>query len=478
MSSNMPNSIRTTAAWRISLWPTLAFAIGTAVTFFITFLIVSNAIQERDDVWLRGEAETMAQVAADTPLDSVYNKIVGEVAELAEREVIDESSSSDQKLNAVFFMEEDPANRYSPLWVGPDSKGAFIVAIQKASLDAGVPKSIVVDGWPLTFRVVALRDKDRTIYLGLYSHGDMMLLYALTVRFLALWVGTVLLGFLISYLAARRTLSRVESITETVAQIGSEELGKRLPEPQNSDEISMLAHTFNHMLGRIQSSVNQLRNVTDTVAHDLKSPVTSIRATLESALCDESNYKLRDSIGEAIEGMDRLLEMLNTILDVAEAQGGALRLDRRSIDLSVAVRHLVDLYHPAMSEKNHEVVADIADNVVVDADPALLNRVISNLLENELTHLPPGCRINIRLGSERGLANLVIEDNGPGFSPDIMNRAFERFVKGENSRGHGLGLAFVDAVVQSHGGTAKISGRAEGGAVITMLLPLGVPQPA
>ena len=98
-----------------------------------------------------------------------------------------------------------------------------------------------------------------------------------------------LLGFLISYWSARRTLHRVERITETVARIGTEDLKERLPEPVNSDEISRLAKTFNNMLDRLQSSVNQLRTVTGSIAHDLKSPVTLIRGTLESALCNEGD---------------------------------------------------------------------------------------------------------------------------------------------------------------------------------------------
>jgi signal transduction histidine kinase len=116
--------------------------------------------------------------------------------------------------------------------------------------------------------------------------------------------------------------------------------------------------------------------------------------------------------------------------------------------------------------------------VVVDADLNLMNRVVSNLLENELTHLPAGSRVNIWLRSQQGSAELVIEDNGPGFSPDIGSQVFKRFVKGKNSPGHGLGLAFVEAVVQAHGGVAKVSDRPGGGAVITLSLPVSVLQAA
>jgi signal transduction histidine kinase len=286
------------------------------------------------------------------------------------------------------------------------------------------------------------------------------------------------MGFLISYMSARRTLVRVENITETVAGIGSDELSKRLPEPSRSDEISRLAKTFNRMLDRIQSSVSQLRSVTDAVAHNMKGPVTSIRGTLESALCKEPNANWREDVGEAIEGLDRLLHLLNTTLDLAEAQAGALHLDRNTVDLSDVVRQLADVYQPAMAERHHELALDVEGGVIVHADLSLMTRVVENLLENELTHLPVGRKIAIRLRSQHGMAELVIEDNGPGFAPEIAGRAFERFVKSKGSPGHGLGLAFVAAVIQAHGGAASISGRPGGGAVVTLLLPANVLQPA
>jgi len=183
-------------------------------------------------------------------------------------------------------------------------------------------------------------------------------------------------------------------------------------------------------------------------------------------------------VGEAIEGLDRLLRLLNTALDLSEAEAGALHIDRGAVDFSDVVKQLVDIYQPAMAERHHEVAVDLEAHVVIDGDLPLLNRVVSNLLENELTHLPAGCQVNIRLQAYEGSAELVIEDNGPGFPPDVGSRAFKRFVKGKDSRGHGLGLAFVDAVVTAHGGEVSISDRAGGGAVITLSLPVHVLEAA
>ena len=474
----MPKNLPATAAWRISIWTTLAFGLGTGVAFYIVYFLVAQGIRERGDTWLSGEAEVLAQVSADTPRDHLYKRIVGEVAELASQEVPDERNARGERLNSVFFLATDPNNGEGALWVGPSSKDAFVTAIQRAELVPGVPRTIKVEGLRQTFRVVVKVQNGRTVYLGLSDRGAKHLLHTLARRLFMVWGGMFLLGFVISYWSARRTLLRVERITETVARIGTEDLEERLPEPGNSDEISRLSQTFNRMLDRLQSSVNQLRTVTGAVAHDLKSPVTFIRGTLESALCQEGNEKWRDSVGEAVEDLDRLLQLLNTTLDLAEAEAGALHMDRGPVDFSDVVRQLVDIYHPAMTERHQEVTSDLEEHVVVDADLPLLNRVVSNLLENELTHLPVGCRVSIRLHSRQGSAELVIEDNGPGFPPDIGSRAFERFVKGKHSPGHGLGLAFVDAVVRAHGGVARICDRPGGGAVITLSLPVSLLQAA
>ena len=475
----MPENLRATAAWRISIWATLAFALGTALAFSVVYFLVAQGIRERSDTWLSGEAEVLAEVSADTPRDHLYKRIIGEVAELAEQEVPDERNAQGERLNSVFFLARD-LNHDSepPLWVGPGSPDVFVEAIARANLVPGTPQDIKVEGWRQTFRVVVRIQNGRTVYLGLSDQGAKYLLHRLAGRLLVIWGGMFVLGFFISYWSARRTLLRVERITEAVARIGTEDFEERLPEPVNSDEISRLAKTFNHMLDRLQASVNQLRSVTGAVAHDLKSPVTLIRGTLESALCHEGNEKWRNSVGEAIEELDSLLQLLTTTLDLAEAKAGALRLNRGPVDFSDVVRQLVDIYQPAMAERHHEVRLDLEPNVVVLADLSLLNRVVSNLLENELTHLPEGCWISVRLRSHDGPAELVIEDNGPGFPPDIGSRAFDRFVKGKHSPGHGLGLAFVDAVAQAHGGSASISDRSGGGAVITLSLPLNVLQAA
>ncbi len=468
MSSENRDSCRSTAAWRVAGWPTVAFAIGSAIAFAIMYLLIARDIRQRSDDWLSGEAETLAEVSANTPRDSLYKRLVQEVAELATHEVA--PTGQEQQQNTVFFLHADPG--VSPIWVGPEPKAPFVQAIQSASLVPGVPASMKVPGWNKPFRVVYhARPDGGSVYLGFSDVAGSKMLSRLTASCVLAWASTVVLGFAIAWIVAHRTLARVVRITETVSEIGTGDLSTRVPEGSSSDEISRLSRTFNRMLDRIQASVHQLHVLTDSVAHDLKSPVTSVRGSLEVALSYDENGRWRERVAEAVESLDRLSLMLNTTLDLAEADAGALRLQKESVDLSELLRQLIDLYQPAMDMNHHQVIASLQP-VTVDADLSLLNRAIANLLDNEVAHLPAHRHINVSLRAKNGEAVIAIEDDGPGFPRVLREHAFERFVKGDQSTGHGLGLAFVEAVAQAHGGRVRIEDRSGGGAAIVFSLPM------
>lgn len=179
-----------------------------------------------------------------------------------------------------------------------------------------------------------------------------------------------------------------------------------------------------------------------------------------------------EPIVSAIDELDRLTDFLNKSLDVAEAKADALRLTRSTIDLSEMLRVMIDLYEPSMSEKGLQVKVNSRGPMLFFADAALLHRMIANLLDNELKHLPTACTLTIELRSSQDFAGLILRDDGPGFDPEVLQHLFERRVKGRDSNGHGLGLAFVDAVVRAHGGAVAASNRETGGAQIMITIPL------
>ncbi len=472
MSSKTANLVMRSAAWRISLWASLAFAIGTMLVFATLHRFVADDIQRRSDAWLSGEVGVLGDVAERTPRDRLYSRVVGEVAELASREVPNRQRSSGNENDAVFFLQAAD-NGPAKLWVGSGDGIANLAAIRSVRSQPDIPFDVRVRGFGIPFRVASVRIEDGSnIYLGLSERDELHVLRNLRVRFLTLWAAMVLLGFAIVFYATRKMLGRVSEITEAASRIGQSDLSSRVPDTKGNDEIGHLARTLNHMLDRIENTVHQLHTITDSLAHDLRSPITAIRGKLETALASDVRDDHAESIVSAIEELDRLSEFLNTSLDVAEAKADALRLSRSEMDLDELVRSMIDLYEPSMSDKGLGVKIRSAGPVKVFADPALLHRVIANLLDNQLKHLPASCLICVSLRADENTGTLTVEDDGPGFDAEIGRHLFERRVKGRASRGHGLGLAFVEAVVRVHGGTVTAANRPEGGARLTVTLPL------
>jgi len=476
MSSKTANPIMRSAAWRISLWATLAFALGTLLVFVMLHRFMADDIQRRSDAWLSGEVEVLADVAERTPKDRLYHRVVGEVAELASREVPNRQRSVGTENDSVFFLQagDDGASK---LWVGAGDGTANLTAIRAGKALSEMPYDLRVKGFNVPFRVAAARVADGShIYLGLSERDELHVLRSLRIRFLVLWLTIVLLGFVIVFYATRRMLGHVREITEAASRIGQSDLSSRVPNTRGNDEVGHLARTLNHMLDRIESTVHQLHTITDSLAHDLRSPLTAIRGKLESVLSGGVRADQGEPIVSAIEELDRLTEFLNTSLDLAEAKADALRLSRTEVDLDKLVRTMIDLYEPCMGERGLRVQLRSAGSVTVLADAALLHRVVANLLDNELKHLPASCTVCVSLRPNDDVALLTLEDDGPGFDLVVGSKMFEQRVKGRDSRGHGLGLAFVEAVVRAHGGTVTASNLLRGGAHLSITLPLAIEE--
>jgi len=459
------------AAWRISCWATVAFAFGTLVVFVFLHRFVANDIQRRSDAWLSGELGVLGDVAQRTPKDRLYGRVVGEVAELAAREVPNRPVPRSRSSNSVFFLQTAEDGSLT-LWVGTGDGQAYLQAIHSTKFPSDRPTDLRVAGFDIPFRVASVSMADGShIYLGLSERDELRVLNKLRFRFFLLWLSLVLLGFGIVFFTTRRTLRHVRGITEAASWIGLSDLKARVPTTQRNDEVSHLALTLNHMLDRIENSVHQLHTITESLAHDLRSPLTAIRGKLEMSLpaVDEEHA---EPIVSAIEELDRLTDFLNKSLDVAEARADALRLSRTDIDLREMLRVMIDLYEPSMSDKGLKVLLHCEHEVKVHADRALLHRMVANLLDNELKHLPLACTVTIEAHAGDESAALILEDDGPGFDPEVLSNLFERRVKGRASNGHGLGLAFVDAVTRAHGGTVTASNREGGGARIVVMLPL------
>jgi signal transduction histidine kinase len=445
------------------------------LVFAFLHRFVAGEFRRRSDAWLSGEVGVLGRVAERAPKDALYNRAVREMAELAAKEVPNQPQSVGTPNDSVFFLITDKDG--SPtLWIGAGNGNPNLSAIRERNFVPNVPNDLQVQGFAIPFRVASVRIQDGShIYLGLSERDELRLLANLRLRFFLLWLAIVILGFAIVFYSTRRTLGDVRKITEAASRIGQFDLSGRVPTPPRNDEVAQLALTLNHMLERIESAMHQLHTITDSLAHDLRSPLTAIRAKLELSLSAETSGEQLDPIVSAVEELDRLTDFLNKSLDVAEAKADALRLTPSVIDLDELLRDMTDLYEPCMSEKGLRMQLCSSGPVKISADAALIHRMIANLFDNELNNLPASRTVTIRLSAETQAAILIVEDDGPGFAAEIRLRVFERGVKGKSSNGHGLGLTFVEAVARAHGGAVTASNRQEGGAQLTIKLPLSPP---
>ncbi|HET9233630.1 MAG TPA: HAMP domain-containing sensor histidine kinase, partial [Candidatus Eisenbacteria bacterium] len=273
---------------------------------------------------------------------------------------------------------------------------------------------------------------------------------------------------------ARRALRPVGELTRIAAEISEGALDRRVPVRSETDELGHLARTFNTMLDRIQALIAAMREMTDNMAHDLRSPLGRIRASSEMALGNgESKSNLAAS---TIEECDRLMDMIDTTLDIAEAESGAARLKRDDVDLCALVLDAAELFRSSAEDQGILLTVHVPDRCLVRGDRHRLQRILANLIDNAIKYTPAEGRIDVRLLSAGNQVRLSIEDTGLGIPPEELPRIFQRFYRGDRSRGgngNGLGLSLALAFARAHGGDIQVQSTAGTGSTFTVVLPHG-----
>jgi signal transduction histidine kinase len=461
-----------TAAWRLSAVSAAAFALGTAVAFAAAYAALSRSILHRGDAWLSGEARSVAQMVATSSAADARRELEAEVRELAQVALLpDQEASESDEMPMLFFVVLDNGGK---VWAEVSIGGAAVglQVARNVGRYATTPTWERLRGREYPVRVAANRLADgRMVVVGVTPSADLELLESTRELFLQVWAGMVLLGFAVSWVGIRRVLSRVDRMAQAAAGITAASLDRRLNDPGRRDEISDLALTFNAMLDRIQAAVGQVRTMADSLAHDLRSPVTSLRGSLEGAITAPNETARLEGLAAAIDEVDRLVALVESTLETAEAEAGALHLARSRLDLADLAAALTDLFMPAAAERGIAVELRAPAPVPVDGDPALLRRLLMNLLDNATTHLASGCRVTVSVAADNGRALIEVADDGPGFPPEVRAHAFDRLVRGPGSPGKGLGLSIVRAVVTAHGGSVTLDHPEGGGSRIRVLLP-------
>lgn len=278
------------------------------------------------------------------------------------------------------------------------------------------------------------------------------LLWALLVVAVLGTAGALLIRSLI-----HRTLAKV---SDTAAAISAGDLTRRVPLSGRGDEFDRLAETINDMLDRIARLMDGVREVSNAIAHDLRTPITRARTRLEYAATHAQGVDdLRAAIERAQDDLDGVVAVFQALLRIAEIEAGARRSSFALVDVAGLLRDLTELYSAAAEDAGIRLVLDCPPTLQLQGDRELIQQAVANLLDNAIKFSPDGKTIALRAAQHGGFVRIVVSDEGPGIPEGDRERAMERFFRGEMARhtpGSGLGLSLVQAVAQLHGGTLNL----------------------
>ena len=308
-------------------------------------------------------------------------------------------------------------------------------------------------------------------------------------RFLAAFKGIFIITMSILILAAaglgwfmaRRAVSGVEAVTRTARKISGGTLEERVLIKGQGDEIDQLAQTFNQMLDRIQILVTEIKEMTDHIAHDLRSPLTRIRGHAEVTLTTAKSLTEYETMAaDTIEECDRLLDMINTMLLISKTESGVDIISVEEVDLAVLVHEACELFLPTTEDKGVKLSCEVPERSLLKADTRMIQRLLSNLLDNAIKYTPSGGSVTVSIVEQEENLVLIVKDTGIGISPGDLPRIFERFYRCDQSRsleGIGLGLSLARAIARAHGGDIVAASKPNEGSTFRVILPKSPPPP-
>ncbi len=454
-----PKLLLKSNSFRLITWYTVLFVLSSLIINIYAYTIISSYIYE----------QSRAEVEEDIlELKEIYEENGTEALTV---EVFEDA-------NDPFFVRLVTSNNESPVLRIPEDWGNINPEYVKQNIlpsqDGWVSLEDEVDGEQWEIRTLKLAEGS-ALQIGQTMGGREVLLSKIRNVYLFAIIPIVLLGYLGGLFIADRALSPIRQLINILDSIVSNsKIDVRVPE-QHVDKLhDELISLFNTMLDKIETLIKGMRDVLDNVAHDLRTPMTRLRGTAEIALQSDNKEDIKEALVDCIEESERIQIMLDTLMDVSEAETGAMKLNPEKINVAPIIDGVVELYSYVAEEKDIVVQTGFPQELYVTADSNRLRQVLANLLDNAIKYTPEGGKVDIEAKQGENEVRITIRDTGVGISENELDNIWDRLYRGDKSRterGLGLGLSLVKAIVGAHRGYVEVLSAPGTGSVFSVHLP-------
>jgi signal transduction histidine kinase len=461
MFSRIPLRLLKSSSFRLSLWYAGLFITSSILTLMATYFFLASTLKAADQQAILSELKALASEYNAYGVTAFQQEVEGNVKYRKINpffiRLTDWTNQALQVANHELWDEfdlrllENDALEESWIYL-PSRSGDYDLMITSAQLDDG-----------------------RWLQLGRSSEIRRQTLERFSEVFMMITLPLAFFGFAGGTYLATRTLRPIRHIIQTVQSIRTGAMEARVPQRGVGDELDELARLFNEMLDRIHALIVGMQDALDHVAHDLRTPMTRLQNKVESALRADRDDLYREALADCLEECDWVLNMLATLMDIAAAESGSMRLHQRILNISPLLSRIADMYRDVAEEKEIEMRIRLPQVLHVAIDQERMCQAVANLLDNAVKYTPCGGFITLEAYQTPDTCVIKVKDTGMGIAQAELPKIWNRLYRGDSSRstqGLGLGLSFVKAIVHAHKGDVYASSTPGQCTCFTIVLPL------
>ena len=452
-----------TLSFKVSAWYSTFFILSAFFLFLITYYFISITLKNQDHEEILLELNEISAIYEIDGIVAVENFVA--------------ENNNFNRSKPLFIRIADDKNKTLKIFFPNQWKNFDLSHIEKLFPDNSkkwIQIAATVENYILELNSM-LSPNDNWIQVGMSSEGREKVLEQFRKIFIVIMVLLFILGLTGGIFLSYLTLQPIRKVIESVQSIEIGKMTTKLPRPMTGDEVDELTGLFNEMLENINRLIINMKNSLDNVAHDLRTPMTRLRNIAEIALIKDADKDLLiDALETSVEESEHIIKILDTLMDISEAETGVMIIDRKSANLSALINRIVDMYQLVAEEKSVYINSTIPKNLNIKIDAARIGQVLANILDNAIKFTPPEGTVTIEAKVNKEI-KIKIQDTGIGIDDEELPRIWDRLYRGDRSRtnkGSGLGLSIVKGIISAHRGRIEVVSELNKGSIFIIKLPV------